>query len=82
MSSVQFEDWTLPELKQFRKKLEQMYVQGVRQGTFKDQMLFFVSSIEIKQRIADLNKAIDARDGTKGRNKKQIRVTTRNRGFR
>lgn len=84
-----FEDWSATDLRLLKKKLEEMYVQGVRQSTFKDQTLIFVSTIELKQRIQDVSNAIGEKDaacgtgnGGSGKNKKQIRVTTRNKGFR
>ena len=86
---VMFEDWSAADLRALKKKLESMYVQGVRQSTFKDQTLIFVSSIELKQRITDISAAISEKDeacgngnGTgSGKNKKQVRITTRNKGF-
>lgn len=86
---MMFEDWSATDLRALKKKLEEMYVQGVRQSTFKDQTLIFVSSIELKQRIADVSSAIGTKEdacgngtgSTGGRNKKQIRITTRSKGF-
>ena len=81
---MMFEDWTVPDLRALKKKLEEMYAQGIRQSTFKDQMLMFVSSSELKERITDVSTAIEAKEDLPGssRNKKQIRITTRHKGFR
>ncbi len=86
--STLFLDWTIQDLKGLRKKLEQMYLNGVRQSTFKDQTLIFTSDDGIKRRITDVTTAINEQeeacgtgDNGGGRNKKKILFTTRNKGF-
>lgn len=81
-----FKNWTTAKIQQYVDKLEEMYLQGVRQSTFKDQTLIFGSTSELEQR---LNKAylelekrgVDSSAGGSSKRKKQIRITTTNDGF-
>jgi len=84
-----FSDWSLDELKSFKRKLEEMYLGGIRQSSFKDQTLIFSSTSELKQRLADVTTAVNDKElecGGSGtgatKTKKQVRATTRNKGFR
>ena len=84
-----YSDWSVQELKAIKRKLEEMVLSGVRQSTFKDQTLIFSSRAELRQALNDATAALTAKEGTCGdsgapvaKKKKQIRVTTRSKGFR
>ena len=84
--SFLFADWATKDLKALKKKLEEMYLRGIRQATFKDQTLIFSTTAELKQRIMDVASVLNEREiacgsGKGFRNKKQIRVTTKSKGF-
>ena len=77
--------WTNEELRQLLKKLEQMYANGTRQATLKDQTLIFGSTKELKERISDLRLELNNRGAlgsAASKPKKQIRITSVNKGFR
>lgn len=84
-----YSDWSVTELKAIKRKLEEMVLSGVRQSTFKDQTLIFSSRAELRQALNDATAALSAKEGTCGddgslpppKKKKQIRVTTRSKGF-
>lgn len=79
--------WTCEELKSYLKKLEEMYANGVRDSTFKDQRISFPSAQELEQRITVIRRELDRRGSLNdsvsgsGKPKKIIRVTTRRKGF-
>ena len=78
-----FKNWTTEKIQAFVDKLEEMYLQGVRQSTFKDQTLIFGSTSELEQRLSKAYQALEAR-GVKNYNetrKKVIRITTTSDGF-
>ena len=78
-----FKRWTTQKLEEFIDKLESMYLQGVRQSTFKDQTLIFGSTSELEQRLSKAYQALEERgeSGLTGKRKKVIQITTRSDGF-
>ena len=84
-----YSDWTIAELKAIKRKLEEMVLSGVRQSTFKDQTLIFSSRAELRQALNDATNALSAKEESCGssngtpakKKKKQVQVTTRNKGF-
>jgi len=75
--------WTDQELLDLLKQLERMYAQGTRLAMYKDQQLQFASTRELEQRITMLRNELCDRGALTGATprKKQVRITTRNRGF-
>lgn len=81
--------WTDCELLDLLKELEKMYASGTRMAIFKDQQLQFSSTKELQQRMSDLRKELidrgaltdSAGNVIKGKTNKQVRITTRNKGF-
>lgn len=81
-----FKNWTTAKIQEFVDKLEEMYLQGVRQTTFKDKMLTFSSTSEIEQRLNKAYAALAARGATgytaSDVKKKIIQLQTKSDGFR
>jgi uncharacterized protein YktA (UPF0223 family) len=81
-----FNSWSDSKLLEYVEKLEEMYMQGVRQTTFKDKMLTFASTEEIEKRLNKAYQILTERGATgfnaKDRKKKLIRIQTSKDGFR
>lgn len=82
---ILFKNWTTKKIQEFVDKLEEMYLQGVRQSTFKDQTLIFGSTSELEQRLNKAYQALEQRgidtSGDGSKRKKMIRMTSTNDGF-
>lgn len=71
-----FDDWTLDELKGFRKDLSEKMVSGEMSVRFADREVQYTKVEDMERAMARLNDAIAAREaGTKRRNR--VRVATR-----
>lgn len=80
-----FKTWTSEKISEFVEKLEEMYLQGVRQSTFGNKMLTFSSTNEIEQRLNKAYAELSARGATgftaKDKKKKLIQIQTSKDGF-
>lgn len=78
-----FNTWTTKKIEEYVVKLEEMYLQGIRQSTFKGQQLAFASTQEIEQRLNKAYQVLESRGAVSGqKRKKMIRFQTKNDGFR
>lgn len=74
-----FEDWTLEELRGFRKALSGNLARGIRQVTYKDRTVAYSTPAEMRKALQDLTAAINGLTGAPGRTR-QIRPFT-SKGF-
>lgn len=79
-----FNKWPVEKLQSYVEKLEEMFMQGVRQSTFKDQTLIFGSTSEIEQRLSKAYAELERRGelNANEKKKKMIHIQTTNDGFK
>lgn len=73
--------WPTKTLEERLKRLEEMALDNVRQKTFKDQTIIFHNRADLNNQINEIVAELNRREGKTGQIK-QIRITTRNKGFR
>lgn len=73
--------WPTKTLQERLKRLEEMALDNVRQKTFKDQTIIFHNRLDLNNQINEIIAELNKREGKKA-TIKQVRITTRNKGFR
>lgn len=72
-----FDDWTLDELKGFRKELSEAMVSGAMRVRFADREIQYTTMADLERAMARLDQAITERENGGTKKKNRVRVATR-----